>query len=161
MLIRHPPEKSEANTEGAPTPAPSSLLPCLLRPEYYSNPSIEEMASMPEAALRQVDNLEIGRNGFGSVRWPGLTDVRRLDFDKTVAIEEGRLTLYPDREKPAVGEELNKEAVVTLHVKPSRKEITAKNMELLKARLAKISAEFGGRFISYDLEKWIFQVPHF
>jgi nuclear pore complex protein Nup98-Nup96 len=102
-----------------------------------------------------VENLEIGRNGFGSVRWPGLTDVRRLDFDKAVAIEQGRSTLYPGREKHrAVGEELKKEAVVTQkRVKPSRKDLlTAKNTtDLLKARLAKISAEFGGSF----------QVPHF
>lgn len=116
---------------------------------------------MSEALLSRVDNLQIGRYGFRSVSWPGLTDVRRLDFDDLVAIEQGSLTLYPDQVKPRIGEELNKEAVVTLHVKPSRTDIKVKSLEILRARLAKISEEFGGKFISYDMEKWIFRVPHF
>jgi len=116
---------------------------------------------MSELQLSRIDNLEIGRYGFGSIRWPGLTDVRRLDFDADIAIERGSLSLYPDREVPVTGEELNKEAVITLNVKPSRSDASEKSVEALKARLAKISEEFGGKFISYDMEKWIFRVPHF
>jgi nuclear pore complex protein Nup98-Nup96 len=158
-LVRHPLERCEDNDEDAP--APASLVPRLSRPEYYSDPSIEKMSTMSEAQLSRLDNLVIGRYGFGSVRWPGLSDVRQIDFDDTVVIEQGSLTLYPDRAKPKVGEELNKEAVVTLHVKPSRTDIKVKSVEILRSRLAKISEEFGGRFISYDMEKWIFRVPHF
>merc|ERR1712154_582976 len=99
---------------------PRSLVPQLKREEYYSNPSVEAMSRMSEAKLSRIDNLEIGRYGFGSVRWPGLTDVRHLDFDADVVIDRGSLTLYRDREVPPVGEELNKEASVTLHIKPSR-----------------------------------------
>jgi len=116
---------------------------------------------MPEEKLCKIDNLEIGRYGYGSIRWPGLTDVRRLDFDADVSLERGSLTLYPGREKPEVGEGLNKEAVITLNVRPTRTDMKLKSADLLRERLARISEDFGGKFISYDMEKWIFRVPHF
>lgn len=116
---------------------------------------------MSEAKLCYIDNLEIGRYGYGSVKFPGLTDVRRLDLDEIVAFERDCLTLYPDQEKPRVGEGLNKEAVVTLNVKPSRGNAELKSTDVIRARLAKIAEGFGGKFISYDMEKWIFRIPHF
>merc|ERR1712194_782795 len=119
------------------------------------------MSKMSEAKLCYVDNLEIGRYGFGSVKFPGLTDVRRLDFDTVVEFERDCLTLYPDQEKPPVGEGLNKEAVVCLHVKPTRSGSELKSVEVIRQRLAKIAEGFGGKFISYDMEKWMFRVPHF
>merc|ERR1712217_676486 len=141
--------------------APYTLLPRLKREEYYTNPSIEAMGRMSEAKLSAIDNLEVGRYGYGCVRWPGLTDVRRLDFDTMITIDRGSLTLYPDQDKPKAGEELNKEAIVTLHVRPSRNEAKLKSAEALRARLAKHSEDFGGKFISYDMDKWIFRVPNF
>lgn len=115
---------------------------------------------MSEAKLSRIDNLEIGRYGYGSIRWPGLTDVRRLDFDEEVVIERGSVTLYPNKDKPIAGEGLNKEAVISLNVRPS-KDMKLKSPEAIKARLAKISEDFGGKLISYDMEKWIFRVPNF
>ncbi|CAK0847027.1 unnamed protein product [Prorocentrum cordatum] len=82
------------------SPAPAALVPRLRRPDYYVSPSIEAMAAMSEASLSRLDNLEIGRYGYGSVKWPGLTDVRRINFDEVVFIDRGGLTVYPDREKP-------------------------------------------------------------
>jgi len=158
-IIRHGPERSEE----APLAevAAASLVPKLSRADYYSNPSIEAMSRMSEAQLSRIDNLEIGRYGYGAVKWPGLTDVRCHDFDRDVRIERGSLTLYPDREKPDIGQGLNKEAVVTLNVKPTRNDVKPKSLEQLQQRLSKLSEEFGGKFISYDMEKWIFRVPHF
>ncbi|CAK9071408.1 Nuclear pore complex protein Nup98-Nup96 [Cleaved into: Nuclear pore complex protein Nup98 (Nucleoporin Nup98), partial [Durusdinium trenchii] len=115
------------------------------------------MSRMTESQLSRIDNLEIGRYGYGAVKWPGLTDVRCHDFDRDVRIERGSLTLYPDREKPELGHGLNKEAVVTLHVKPTRNDVKPKSLEQLQSRLSKLSEEFGGKFISYDMEKWIFR----
>merc|ERR1712039_1155364 len=116
---------------------------------------------MTEAELTRVDNLEIGHYSFGSVKWPGLTDLRHLDLDKLVSFGQGTLTLYPDLEKPRVGLELNKEAVITLHVRPSKGRMKQRNADMLRDRLTKTSEAFGGKFISYDMEKWIFHVPHF
>lgn len=141
--------------------APWTLVPRLTRDEYFTNPSIEAMSRMSEAKLSRIDNLEVGRYGYGSVRWPGLTDVRRVDFDEVITIDRGSLTLYPDREKPKRGEELNKEAIVSLHVRPSRTDAKLKSTDVLKARLTTEAERFGGKFISYDMDKWIFRVPHF
>lgn len=161
-FVRHAPERcpEEDSDDGVPLAAPS-LVPKLSRPEYFCIPSIEAMSKMSEAKLARVDNLEIGRYGYGSIKWPGLTDVRRLNFDLIVSIQQGSLTLYPDRELPKIGQGLNKESVVTLNVKPSRSDVSAKNVEALQNRLAQISQDFGGKFISYDMEKWIFRLPHF
>lgn len=139
-------------------PAPASLLPRLTRPEYYSNPSIESMSKMSEVKLSQIDNLEIGRYGYGSIKWPGLTDVRRLDFDKIIDIERGRLTVYPDQDKPKIGTEVNKEAVISLNVKT--RAAPSKAAEV-KERLAAITEKLGGKFISYDMDMWIFRIAHF
>jgi len=139
-------------------PAPASLLPRLTRPEYYSSPSIEMMSKMSEVKLSQIDNFEIGRYGYGSIKWPGLTDVRRLDFDRIIDIERGRLTVYPEQEKPTIGTEVNKEAVISLNVKTRAG--PSKGAEV-KDRLAMITEKLGGKFISYDLDMWIFRIPHF
>lgn len=160
-IVRHGPDRLEQETPKNVTPAAASLVPRLTRSDYYSSPSVEAMSRMTEAQLSRIDNLEIGRYGYGSVKWPGLTDVRCHDFDRDLRIERGSLTLYPEREKPEVGQGLNKEAVVTLHVKPTRSDVKPKSLELLQSRLSKLSEEFGGKFISYDMEKWIFRVPHF
>jgi len=145
-------------TEDDAQPAPASLLPRLKRPEYYSSPSIEMMSKMSEVKLSQIDNLEIGRYGYGSIKWPGLTDVRRLDLDKIIDIERGRLTVYPEQDKPKIGTEVNKEAVISLNVKT--RAAPSKAAEV-KDRLAAITEQLGGKFISYDMDMWIFRLPHF
>lgn len=138
--------------------APASLLPRMTRPEYFSSPSVEMMSKMSEVRLSQIDNLEIGRYGFGSIKWPGLTDVRRLDFDRIIDIERGRLTMYPEQDKPRVGTELNKEAVISLNIKTRA---APSKVAEVKERLTTITEKLGGKFISYDLDMWIFRVPHF
>jgi hypothetical protein len=112
---------------------------------------------MSEAKLRRIDNLEIGRYGFGSVTWPGLTDVRRLNFDELVVIDRGSLTVYPNDERPMVGDGLNKEAVVrfSLPLKAN------KSLDVIQERLRNITASIGGTFCDYSGETWIFRMPHF
>lgn len=138
-------------------PAAASLVPRLERPEYFSKPSIEMMAQMSEEQLKRVDNLEVGRHGYGHVQWPGPTDVRGMNFDLDVNIERYQLEIYPGVDKPKINDKLNKPAVICLHVKPSRNS----DLSTLKDKLAKISADYGGTFIDYDLEKWYFRMPHF
>lgn len=116
------------------------------------------MSKMSEAKLSQIDNLEIGRYGYGTIKWPGLTDVRRLDFDRIIDIERGRLTVYPEQDKPKAGTEVNKEAVISLNVKT--RAAPSKAAEV-KDRLAAITDKLGGTFISYDMDTWIFRIPHF
>lgn len=156
-FVRHAIDRTLSSDE-CMQPAPASLLPLLTREEYYSSPSTEMMSKMSEVKLSQIDNFEIGRYGYGSIKWPGLTDVRRLDFDKIIDIERGRLTVYPEQDKPRIGTELNKEAVISLNVKTRA---APSKVAEVKGRLTSITEKLGGKFISYDLDMWIFRVPHF
>lgn len=36
------------------------------------------MSRMTEAQLSRIDNLEIGRYGYGAVKWPGLAEITTL-----------------------------------------------------------------------------------
>merc|ERR1712003_497334 len=81
--------RSDNDDDDNASPAAPSLVPKLSRPEYYSSPSVEAMSKMSESKLSRIDNLEIGRYGYGSVRCPGLTDTRRVDFDKAITIDRG------------------------------------------------------------------------
>merc|ERR1712048_217714 len=65
---------------------PDASLPKLKRSDYFCKPTISEMSAMSKKQLMQVDNFVIGRHGFGSIMWPGLTDVRNLDLDQIVEI---------------------------------------------------------------------------
>lgn len=146
----------------APAPAAASLRPQLSRPAYYSNPSIQMMSTFSEKDLSRVDNLEIGRHGVGSIKWTGLTDVRRMNFDEIVFIDNGEVTVYPDPERmPPKGEGLNKEAVIHLNVRPSNRDGRTPNPKKLEARMKEITERAGHVFIRYDGETWIFQVHHF
>lgn len=98
-IIRHGPERCRVTgerfpalrTEELPSElAPASLVPKLSRSDYYSTPSVdpgqevlkrfsfakEAMSRMTEAQLSRVDNLEVGRYGFGAVKWPGRARVQ-------------------------------------------------------------------------------------
>jgi len=143
--------------------APASLVPRLERLEYFCKPSVEMMAQMSEDQLKCIDNLEVGRHGFGHVMWPGLTDVRGMNFDLDVKIDRYQMEIYPGADKPKIGEKLNKEAVICLHVKPSKSSDDSDRQDsVLRKKLADISADYGGTFIDYvDREKWFFRMPHF
>lgn len=142
--------------------APASLRPILARPEYFSNPSMQKLATLSEKELANVDNFEIGRHGFGSIKWPGLTDLRRVNLDELVQIDRGNVTVYPEIEmRPAKGSGLNKEAVICLNVRPSRGDVSADQEHKLMDRIRNHTEQAGNIFISYDLKTWIFRVPHF
>jgi len=143
-------------------PAPAVLVPTMNRPDYFCKPSVEKMKTMTEEQLSQIDELEVGRYGVGSITWPGSTDVRCIDFDTAVCIERGSVAIYPDGERPTLGSGLNKEAVIRLHVKPSRTDSDApQDPSRWQQRMKELTEADGNTFISYDLKVWTFRVPHF
>jgi len=155
--VRHVPETCPEN-EYDESPAAPSLVPRLDRPEYYCVPSIEAMSKMSEAKLCRIDNLEVGRYGFGSVTWSGLTDVRRINFDKVVEIERGSITVYPNEdERPPIGYGLNKPAVIRFDIphKPG------KNIDALRDKLRKLVDGLGGTFLNYTGDQLFFSMPDF
>lgn len=114
---------------------------------------------MSEAKLKMIDNFEVCRHGYGSIKWPGITDVRGLDLDRIVSIDRGTVTLHADDSQAPVGMVLNKAAVISLKVKRAAR--TPEEAGKLQERIKHLTERAGHIFISYDLDTWIFSVPDF
>ena len=64
-----------------PPPHPAGIV--LTRPGYYTLPSLEVMAELvDDSGECNVEDLTIGREGYGSIFFPGITDVTNLNFDE-------------------------------------------------------------------------------
>eukprot|EP00698_Gefionella_okellyi_P017967 TRINITY_DN533_c0_g1_i1.p1 TRINITY_DN533_c0_g1~~TRINITY_DN533_c0_g1_i1.p1 ORF type:complete len:1374 (-),score=288.84 TRINITY_DN533_c0_g1_i1:906-4985(-) len=145
-------------------------LPKLTRKGYYTNPSITLLSSFSDEQLAAVSNFEVGRHHFGVVQWPGTTDVRSLDLDAIVEFNPREIVVYPNENaKPAVGEELNKPAIVCLENchrvdrKTGSPRIDSMSAQRQLARIKKATERAGATFLDYDgsTGSWTFQVPHF
>ncbi|XP_022108489.1 nuclear pore complex protein Nup98-Nup96-like isoform X2 [Acanthaster planci] len=165
----------DENQENTPPPHPGGVV--LQRAGYYTIPSMDELEDMVEIAedgevRLYVEDLTIGRVGYGSVFFPGVTNLANMNLDEIVHFRRKEITVYPDdTHKPSVGERLNKKAEVTLDRtwptdKTTRKPIT--DVERLitlnyEDKLEKATAKLGAKFIEYRPEtgSWVFQVQHF
>ncbi|XP_071847086.1 nuclear pore complex protein Nup98-Nup96-like isoform X3 [Apostichopus japonicus] len=156
--------------ENLPPPHPAGVV--LHSQGYYCIPSLKELASITRDGHCEVENFTIGREGYGSVFFPGVTDISNLNLDEIVYFRRKEITVYPDDDsKPAEGEGLNKRAEVTLDRtwpvdKSSREPIT--DIERLNAlgyeeKLERATTKLGAKFIEYRPEtgSWVFEVPHF
>jgi hypothetical protein len=83
---------------------------------YYTKPDVLLLSKLNKDELVQIENFVVGRQGIGSVQFPGKTDVTSLgDINTIVEFYPGEIVVYPDEsKKPPVGEGLNKPAIVTL-----------------------------------------------
>uniref|UniRef100_A0A7S3XQJ3 Peptidase S59 domain-containing protein n=1 Tax=Heterosigma akashiwo TaxID=2829 RepID=A0A7S3XQJ3_HETAK len=121
------------------------------------------MAAMGAAALAALPAFAVARRGVGAVRWEGGVDVRGLDLDALVAIEDRAVAVYEgvaEEEKPPRGRGLNRPALVTLEgVAPPAGADGAKFAAKVERRTRKMGAEFVG----YDAERgvWRFGTQHF
>ncbi|WAQ99160.1 NUP98-like protein [Mya arenaria] len=126
----------------------------LMRPGYYTIPSFEALAELvDEDGNCYVEDLTIGREGYGSIFFPGITNITDMNFDE---IE---------------GEGLNKKAEITLDcVWPRDKSLGTpiKSPEKLQAmkwqdKIEANSLKVGARFKDYRPEtgSWVFEVKHF
>lgn len=138
-------------------------LPIFTKPGYTMKPSITQMSRMTREQLMSIEDLTIS-NEFGEIKWPGKTDVLRVNFDFAVHIRQGNIEVYPDDiytelTKPERGSKLNKVADICLrnvHIKASKtKNIDEKLEEMCEKQEAKL--------ISYDSEQSLFKfrVFHF
>lgn len=65
---------------------------------------------MTDDQLRRVEDFQIS-NQYGSILWPGLTDILHLDLDEIVEIKHFDALVYHNlrvQAKPQVGSKLNK-----------------------------------------------------
>ena len=142
--------------------APKELLPKLSLPGYTTTPSIVELARMSAEELAAVRSFSV-QNEYGRIEFLGETDVRALDIDAIVRIEEKAVIMYPDEKgapKPSIGKGLNKPARIRLFDCRPRKEIPP---ELFEDKIRKVCARNGTEFESYDTDsgEWVFRANHF
>lgn len=150
-----------------------ALMPKLRHTDYYTEPRIQELAAKERAEpgfCRRVKDFVVGRRGFGSIKFLGETDVRRLDLESIVQFNHREVIVYKDEsKKPAIGQGLNKPAEVTLlnvkciYKKTGQQFIEGPKVEKYKEMLIKKAEEQGAEFVSYDAVKgeWKFRVKHF
>lgn len=144
---------------------------------YYTAPRLDildRLVSVGDNGEKEcwVENFIVGRNDYGSVRFPGQTNVYGLCLDDLVMIERKEVSVYPDdSDKPDEGEGLNKLAQVILtQVWPMNKS----SGELIRAadqlvamhfeeKLRRSTERLGAKFVSYTANNgvWVFEVEHF
>ncbi|KAJ1404014.1 hypothetical protein SESBI_26934 [Sesbania bispinosa] len=95
-----------------------ALMPKLRRSDYYTLPRIHELAAKERAEpgfCSHVKDFVVGRQGYGSIKFLGETDVRGLDLESIIQFNNREVIVYmDDAKKPPVGQGLNKPAEVTL-----------------------------------------------
>nr|CDS17585.1 nuclear pore complex protein Nup98 Nup96 [Echinococcus granulosus] len=145
----------------------------LSKPGYYMFPTLDELDALIDKNGRcVVQDFVIGRQSYGHILFPGLTDITGIDFDEVVHIRRREVVVYPDdTTKPPQGYGLNRKAEITLDgVWPTDKSTREfiKSPERLATirfgeRLEKATHKMDASFIEYrpDTGSWVFEVKHF
>lgn len=150
-----------------------ALMPKLRRSDYYTLPRIHELAAKERAEpgfCSHVKDFVVGRQGYGSIRFLGVTDVRGIDLESIVQFNNREVIVYmDDSKKPPVGQGLNKPAEVTLlnikcfDKKTGQQYTEGPRIGKYKEMLKRKAEDQGAEFVSYDPNKgeWKFRVNHF
>jgi len=145
----------------------------LRRGEYYCRPSISTLDQQVVDGQCLVRDFTVGREGYGEVKFLGVTNVYELNLDTIVFFRRREVEVYPDNyeEKPSVGIELNKPAEITLlKVWPNDKSshTPVKSPIRLKAsgfieKIEEKTLAMDAIFIDYRPKEgaWVFKVNHF
>eukprot|EP00816_Leptocylindrus_hargravesii_P000648 CAMPEP_0196827310 /NCGR_PEP_ID=MMETSP1362-20130617/94090_1 /TAXON_ID=163516 /ORGANISM="Leptocylindrus danicus, Strain CCMP1856" /LENGTH=1784 /DNA_ID=CAMNT_0042207939 /DNA_START=135 /DNA_END=5489 /DNA_ORIENTATION=+ len=144
----------------------TTCTPLLSKKGYSTQPSLEALASYSEAELAAVTGFTVQHDTNGSIAWEGAVDVRNVDIDAAVVIGNREAIVYHEdnytTNKPAVGEKLNRPAIITLNnVRP--KGTGDRDHARYAAKISSTTAKMGGKLISYDANTgiWVFRVEHF
>ena len=145
----------------------------LQQPDYYTEPQISELEAKERAKpgyCRRVKDFVVGRHGYGSIKFFGETDVRKLDLETLIQFNNREVIVYLDEsKKPPVGEGLNIPAEITLlNIKCINKKtgmqcVDGSMIDRYTTMLKKKAASQGAEFLSYDPVEgeWKFKVKHF
>ncbi|KAK9070737.1 hypothetical protein SSX86_011139 [Deinandra increscens subsp. villosa] len=145
----------------------------LQQPDYYTQPQISELEVKERTDpgfCRRVKDFVVGRHGYGSIKFLGETDVRKVDIEALVQFNNREVIVYvDDSKKPPVGEGLNKAAEITLlnikciDKKSGMQYTDGSKISKYAEMLKKKAAAQGAEFISYDPVEgeWKFRVKHF
>lgn len=100
-------------------PRTASVSSAAIQNGYYISPTLETLSGMSNENLKRVQNLIVGRKGYGEIKFEGAVDLSDTVLDEImgniVVIEDKKVVVYPDEDsKPPKGTKLNVPAVVRL-----------------------------------------------
>jgi nuclear pore complex protein Nup98-Nup96 len=108
--------KLEEPVEKHQESASNSWMPTLTKEDYKCKPSLKEMSRMTEKEVSTLPHFEIS-NLSGKIEFEGPIDVRGLNLDKIVYLNERSVEIYPvsdfENNMPPAGTELNRPCVIT------------------------------------------------
>ncbi|CAF3518741.1 unnamed protein product [Adineta steineri] len=140
-------------------------LPKLTHDDYYTKPTIDELRHyFNEQGQCFVKEFTVGREHYGSVTFQGSKiNLAGLDLNQLIEIGRRQVTVYPnDNNKPAEGEELNCQAIISLlgvypidrSISNSGEEVTDPD-RLIEMNygnyLRDMTKKFHGKFLDYDV----------
>ena len=119
---------------------------------------------MTQEQLSKIQGFTVFNN-FGSIEWLGDTDIRGIKLNDKVIILQDQAEVYPDdvyneKNKPKVGKELNKPAVISffnINIKRSS------NYEKIYKKMLKLAEEQGFEMLEFNPEERLYKikVQHF
>lgn len=133
----------------------------------------EGLFDLPEAELRQVEDLTIRRPGVGEVLFHGTIDLVAdgllQKLPQVLRLQPGEVVLYPEPgTKPPRGQGLNRPASISLlGCAPlgngSGAFVDEESKTRYRARIKKMTEAKGAKFLDYDCDLWVwrFQVDYF
>lgn len=68
-------------------------LPTLAAADYYTRPSLAELAALPPADLAAVPGFTVGRAGVGEVTWTHPVDVRGVDLAGAIELAPRQVSM--------------------------------------------------------------------
>lgn len=110
-IVKNPTKKVYSKDDELPK---EEELPILNRNDLKIEPTIAKLYWMKRVELQNVRGLKF-YNENGSIEYPEPTDLINVNIDKLVFILPKQAEVYPDdKDKPEVGQKLNKWAIITL-----------------------------------------------
>nr|GEX59800.1 nuclear pore complex protein NUP98A isoform X1 [Tanacetum cinerariifolium] len=74
----------------------------LQQPDYYTQPQISKLEAKERVEpgyCRRVKDFVVGRHGYGSIKFFGETDVRKLDLETLIQFNNREVVVYMDESK--------------------------------------------------------------
>lgn len=149
---------------------------------YWIEPSLEVLFTYTFKQLHHVENLVVGRKGYGNIRYINPVNISTIKnisdiLGNLVIFGKSTVCVYPEdnssHRKPPPGVELNCPAIVTLEnifisslVGNSIQRITDPSDSRVKVKTAQLKQSIvskGAEFITYDASSgvFVFKVEHF
>lgn len=151
---------------GVSTPGRRNVAPTLTKKGYTCTPSIAELEGMLPEDLAAVPGFSVERPGVGKIEWEGAVDIRGVNLDTLVQIDDSpqSASVYTQEEKdgtkPKVGTKLNRSAIITLEKMFPPANTPSDKFE---RKVAKSTKKNHAELINYDAStgEWKFRVLHF